>query len=121
VGIWWVPHSSDSLDIERRAVFRSSNERLVRFVRLIHILCHSTDHGSLFPVNNGVNYTILDRLGNNILCVLFRVEVKFDTDIGKRDSGIGEGDGSKSSLDDDLTQTQDQESSVVGNKGLFMG
>jgi len=39
-----IPHRSDRLHIQRSAMFRSSNERLVRLVRLVHVLRHATDH-----------------------------------------------------------------------------
>jgi hypothetical protein len=71
-------------------------------------------------VDGRINYTILDRLGNNVLGVLFRVEAEFGADVAERDARVGEGDGSDSGLDDEMSQTEDKEVGRVGVEGLFV-
>lgn len=71
-------------------------------------------------VNGRIDDTILDRLGNNVLGVLFGVEAEFGANVAEGDARVGKGDGTESGLDDEMSQTEDEEVGRVGVEGLFV-
>lgn len=111
----------DTLIIHLSAVLHPLLELLRRLICLVKVFRDLALHPSTLRVNCRINHSILDRLGDNVLCVLLRVEVELDADIGKGNAGVSKSDGAQSSLDDKVSQTRDEEVGRVGEKGSFMG
>lgn len=47
--------------------------------------------------------------------------MEFEADIGERDTRVSEGDSSQCSLDDEMSQTKDEEVGGVRDEGLLVG
>jgi hypothetical protein len=71
-------------------------------------------------VDRGINHTILDGLGDNVFGVLFGVEAQLEADVRQGDLRVCQGDGTERSLDDKVTQSQNEEVGRVGLEGLFV-
>lgn len=111
----------DTLVIHLSAILYSLLELFRRLIRLIEVFRDFALHPSTLRINRRINHAILNRLGDNVLCVLLRVEVELDADIGKGDTGICKSNGTQSSFDDKVSQTGNEEMGRVGKKGGFMG
>lgn len=61
-------------------------ECLLRLIRLVNISTLSTLHPSFFMIQLGVNHTISNRLGNDVLCILFAIQVQLEADVSQADS-----------------------------------
>lgn len=83
-------------------------ESLLRLVRFIDIASLTTLHPPLRVIHFSIDDSVPDGLGDDVLGVLFRIKVQFETDVFERDSGVGERDHSKGGLDDVVSKTDDQ-------------
>ena len=76
-------------------------------------LISSRDHPPLFVDYGRIDHTVLDRLADNVLGVLFRVEVELQANVAQRDARVGQGELSDACLDDVLSQARDERQSCL--------
>lgn len=120
VRVGWVPHRSHSVVVHVRAVLDTPVELLTWFIRLVQVSRYARLHEPSRMVDRGINHTILDGLGDNVLSVLFGVETEFEANVRQGDLRVCQSDGTERSLDDKVTQSQNEEVGRVGVEGLFV-
>jgi len=67
----------------------------------------------MLVVQCGLNHSIADGLGDNVLGRLFALDTEAEADVAKGDARVGQGQHADSSLDDVLTETEDQSVGAV--------
>lgn len=115
-----ISHSPHALLVDLGAKVHSEVELLLRLVRLVHVPRDLTLHEPSRVVDGRVDDTVLDRLGDDVLGVLLRVEVELERHVPERDARVGESDGSEGGLDDEVTKSEDEEVGRVGKEGLLV-
>jgi hypothetical protein len=55
-----------------------------------------------------VDHTVLDRLADDVLSVLFRVEVELQADVAQRDARVSQGELSDARFDHILSEARDE-------------
>lgn len=118
--IRWESHRADTVIVDLSAEFNPRAKLFRRLVRLVDVLGHLALHKASRMINRGINNTVLDCLGDNVLGVLFRIKMQLHTHVAERNARVGEGDGSERSLDDEMAQTEDEKVGRVGLKDLFI-
>jgi len=63
--------------------------------------------------NSRIDHTVLDRLTDDILRVLFRVEVELEADVAQGDARVGKGELSDARFDHVLSEARNQRQSSV--------
>jgi hypothetical protein len=97
-------------------------ERSLWLLSLVDVPLDFTDHASSGRIDGSVDDVILDCLGHDIFGVLFRLQMKLNADIPEWDARVRQGDGTQSSLDDEMAETEDEEVGIVGlESGLVRG
>ena len=71
-------------------------------------------------VHRGINDAIFDGLGDDVLGILLAIQSKLDANIAEGDAGIRQGDGTQSSLDDEMPQTKDEEAGTIALECLLV-
>jgi hypothetical protein len=95
-------------------------ELLTWLIGLVQVSRYARLHEPSRVVDRGINHTILDGLGDNVLGVLFGVEAQLEANVRQGDLRVCQGDGTERSLDDKVTQSQNEEVGRVGLEGLFV-
>jgi hypothetical protein len=115
-----IPHSPHALLVDLGTKVHSEVELLLWLVRLIDVPSDLTLHEPSRVVDGRIDNAVLDRLGDDVLGVLLRVEVELERHVPERDARVGEGDGSEGGLDDEMAESEDEEVGRVGKEGLLM-
>ena len=76
-------------------------------------LITSRNHPPLFMDDSRIYHTVLDRLSDDVLGVLFRVEVELEADVAQRDARVGKGEFSDPRFDYVLPEARDERQRCV--------
>lgn len=102
MSIWRISHSPDTVIVDLGTEVHPHIELLLWLIRLVNVLCNLALHKSASMIDRGVNDTVLNRLGDNVLRVLFRVQMELVADVTEGNAGVGESDCSESSFNDEM-------------------
>jgi hypothetical protein len=116
-----IPHRPHTIIVHLRAKVNPQRKLLLRLIRLVNVLLHLALHKSPCMVDRRIDHAVLDGFSDNVLGVFFRFEVQLVADVSEGDTRVGEGNGAKSGLDDEMPQAEDEEMGRVGDKGGFVG
>jgi hypothetical protein len=96
-------------------------ERLTRLSGGVDITDFLALHETVLVVKRGLDHTIANSLGHNILGRLFTVKSEAKADISQRDTGVGQRHHTNTGLDDILSESQDQSVCAILSEGLTVG
>lgn len=95
-------------------------ELFLRFVGLVDVSSDFRLHDTSSMIDRSINHAVLDGFGDNVLCILLRLEVEFDADILQADARVGQRDSPECSLDDEVTKSQNEEMGTIRQESLFV-
>jgi hypothetical protein len=88
-------------------------ERLARLAGRVNVSSHLCLHEALLVVDRCLYHAVADRLGYNVLGRLFALQTEADANVTERDTRVGQRQHTDASLDDILSQAEDQGVSAV--------
>ena len=104
-----------ALVVQLQTVLNTTREH-VADLGAIPTLLAAAFHPALLVHDAALDDAVANRLADNVLRVLLRVEVEFDADVAQRDARVREREPAHAGLDDVLPQTHDEGVRLVGLK-----